>query len=107
VAAGAPGEGLVQIFALPTDGSERGPGFDIVRLPPIIRWTPQSQSLTYLETRGGRDQLWNQPLDGGAPTLVFDPEGDGIVNFAWSEDARLAIAHGPARTDVVLIRGVR
>jgi hypothetical protein len=89
------------------DGSAPGPGFDIVRLPLLIRWTPQSQSLTYLETRFGRDQLWNQPLDGGAPTPVFDPGGDRIVNFAWSEDGRLAIAHGPARTDVVLIRGGR
>jgi len=46
-------------------------------------------------------------VDGGAPQQLLDMSGERIFSFAWSRDGRLAIAHGPVPTDVVLISGMQ
>jgi hypothetical protein len=49
----------------------------------------------------------NQPLPSGAPRQLLDLDGDRIFNFGWSRDGKLAVAHGPVPTDVVLLSGIR
>jgi len=46
-------------------------------------------------------------VDGGAPQRLLDLNGDRIFSFASSRDGRLAIAHRPVPTDVVLISGMQ
>ena len=48
--------------------------------------------------------LWNQPIDGGAPKPVTNFTSEQIFSFAWSADGkRLAIARGTVTNDVVLV----
>lgn len=82
-------------------------GFDIVSLPLMVAFSPRANALTFLESRTGSQGLWNQPLDGGDPTLLLDLHGDRIFSFAYAPDGRIAIAHGPAPSDVVLMSGIR
>jgi len=82
-------------------------GFDIVSLPLMVAFSPRSKALTFLESRTGSQALWNQPLDGGAPKPLLDLHGDRIFSFAYAADGRIAVAHGPAPSDVVLMSGIR
>lgn len=84
-----------------------GGAFDILSVPFRVQFTPRGDALTFLESRRDVPSLWNQPLPDGKPTQLLDLGGDRIFNFAWSRDGKLAIAHGPVPTDVVLISGVR
>lgn len=94
-----------RIGFMPTDGGPTELTFPIYRLPIGLALNPVDDVLTFLQPQP--PSLWNQPLDGGTPTLLYQTEGDRIFNFAWSPDGVLAIAHGPAPTDIVVISGVR
>ena len=52
--------------------------------------------MTYAEVKDGVWNLWNQPIDGGAPKPVTNFTSDQIFSFGWSTDdgKRLAIARG-------------
>jgi Tol biopolymer transport system component len=100
-----PGRGWV-IGLRPVDGGAARGGFDILNVPFVVQWSPRGDALTYIETREKAPGLWSQPVDGGPPRQLLDMHGDRIVNFAWSRDGRLAIAHGRSATDVVLFSGV-
>jgi serine/threonine protein kinase len=91
----------------PIDATEPRRTFDIVSIPTMLTFTPRGDALTFLESRKGPQALWTQPLDSGAPTLLLDLHGETVVAFAWSRDGRLAVAHGPAPTDVVLMSSGR
>jgi serine/threonine protein kinase/Tol biopolymer transport system component len=84
-----------------------GGSFDILSVPFRVQFTPRGDALTFLESRRDVPSLWNQPLPDGKPTLLLDLGGDRIFNFAWSKDGKLAIAHGPVPSDVVLLSGVK
>ena len=101
----ANGPFLVVVQAL--DGVAPARGFNILNVPVMFRFTPRGDALTFLESQKGAPALWTQPLDGGSPKLLLDMHGESIFGFAWSRDGRLAIAHGPVPTDVVLMSGVR
>ena len=92
---------------MPVDGSPPVKSFNIASFPIMLRWTPRGDAVTFLESRQGAQSLWNQPLEGGPPQQLVDLGGHRIFNFAWSSDGRLAVAHGPVPTDVVLLTGVR
>ena len=97
----------MSIAVRPIDGSGTARLFDITSAPVMLAWTPDSRALTFLESRKGPQTLWNQPIDGGPPLLLLDLHGDRVFSFAWSRDGRLAIAHGPVPTDVVLFSGIQ
>jgi Tol biopolymer transport system component len=80
---------------------------NIFNAPVMLSWTPDGSALTFLESRSGPQALWNQPLDGGTAERILDLRGDRIFSFAWSRDGRLAVAHGPVPSDVVLFSGVQ
>lgn len=70
------------------------------------RWTSDGQALTYIVKGKTFDNLWRQPLDGGAPQALTDFNSGEIYNYAFSRDGqRLFLAHGYSIRDVSLIRG--
>jgi Tol biopolymer transport system component len=89
------------------DGRGEISRFDILNAPVMVTWTPTSDALTFLESRKGTPSLWNQPLVGGEPRRILTLANERIFSFAWSRDGRLAVAHGPVPTDVVLITGTK
>ena len=71
----------------------------------VIRWTPDSKSLTYLDRRDGVYNIWQQPLDGSAPTQITSFTEDVIFYYDWLDDAgQLVVSRGAKTRDIVLIR---
>jgi len=68
-----------------------------------LRWTPDGGYLTYVDHRGGIDNLWGQPIDGGAPKQLTEFEDSRILAFDWLKDASLVASRGVITSDVVLI----
>src|SRR5262245_2972592 len=69
-----------------------------------LSWSPDGRAITYPESKDGEWNLWNQPIDGGAPKPLLRPQPDPIVAFAWARDGkRLVIARGKTTNDVVLV----
>ena len=90
-----PAGGLVRIF-------EVAPTVQ-VNWDVLIRWSGDGRGLTYVDHRGGFDNLWSQPLDGGAPKQVTNLKDSRIFSFDWSRDGRLLLSRGVQTNDVVLI----
>jgi serine/threonine protein kinase len=68
-------------------------------------WSPDSSELTILTNRGGVQNLWRQPLDGGPATQITDFKSGRIFNFQWAPDGRsLLIARGSTTNDLIVIR---
>jgi len=61
-----------------------------------------------VKTNGGVSNLWQQPLDGGAPKQITDFKSEQIWNFAYSRDGKqVAFARGETTRDVVLINDLK
>jgi serine/threonine protein kinase len=72
---------------------------------PIIHWTPDGRSLTFIRDQHGVSNIWTQPLDGGPAKQLTDFTSGQIFNFTWSKDGQqLMVARGSQTNDVVLIR---
>jgi Tol biopolymer transport system component/DNA-binding winged helix-turn-helix (wHTH) protein len=70
-----------------------------------VRWSPDSKSLTYVQSQGNVDNLWSQPVDGGPPMQTTHFDALQIFNFDWSADGqRLALARGLVNTDVIELK---
>jgi Tol biopolymer transport system component len=89
------------------DGSEPERGFDIASVPVMIQFTPRGDALTFLESRNGPQTLKTQPFDESAPKMLLDLHGETVFGFAWSQDGRLVVAHGPATAGIVMMSGIR
>ncbi len=73
-----------------------------------VRWSPDSRSLTYLDTRNGISNIWRMSLTGAAPSQVTHFTSGRILSYAWTLDGRqLAIARGSETSNVVLITNIR
>ncbi|HEY7914311.1 MAG TPA: LpqB family beta-propeller domain-containing protein, partial [Blastocatellia bacterium] len=89
--------------------SSEGRPIKIIDLPPtsrprMMQWTPDGQALTYIEKRGGADNLWMQPLSGGPPKQLTNFKEYSIHCFAWSPDGKyLVFNRGFQTSDIVLI----
>jgi len=68
-----------------------------------LRWTPDSKSLVYIDTRGGIENLWTQSIDGGPPKQLTNFNENKIFAFDWSHDGSLVTSRGVLTSDVVLI----
>jgi Tol biopolymer transport system component/DNA-binding winged helix-turn-helix (wHTH) protein len=86
----------VKSFALPPTVVER-----------VVRWTPDGQAVAYIDSSGGVDNIWAQPLDGSPPLQLTNFKADKIRAFDWSRDGRsLAIVRLSETSDVILISGL-
>ena len=70
---------------------------------PRLRWTPQSDAVTYIDRREGVANVWLQPVSGGPPTVLTKFTWGQIYSFDWSRNGTLILSRGLSTTDVVLI----
>jgi len=69
-----------------------------------LHWTPDGRYLTYVDHRGGIDNVWGQAIDGGAPKQLTNFEDSKIFSFDWMKDGGLIASRGVITSDVVLIK---
>jgi len=69
-----------------------------------IPWTPDGHAISYINNVNGVGNVWEQPVEGGAPRPVTHFTSDRIFRFDWSRDGRLALSRGTDQTDAVLIK---
>jgi Tol biopolymer transport system component len=73
-----------------------------------LRWSPNQKGLQYLLTKNGATNVWEQPLDGGAPKQITNFNTGQIFDFSWTRDGKqLLLAKGESTSDVVLISNFR
>ncbi|MDQ5844800.1 MAG: hypothetical protein M3539_05835, partial [Acidobacteriota bacterium] len=72
----------------------------------LLRWSEDSKSLTYIDNRGGTENIWGQPIDGGPPKQLTDFKDREVFSYDWSRDGSLVISKGVIASDVVLITDV-
>jgi Tol biopolymer transport system component len=93
---------------LPSTGNGSPKYFDVtptvgVNWNVLIRWSADSKSVTYIDRRGGFDNVWLQPIDGSPAKQLTDFKDSRIFSFDWSRDGRLLASRGVETNDVVLI----
>ncbi len=92
-----PAAGGAPLYSIPTPA---GTG--------LISWSPDGRALQYVRTRSTGDNIWEQPLAGGAPRQVTSLTSGRIFNFAWRRDGKqLALVRGETGSDVILISNFR
>jgi serine/threonine protein kinase len=90
------------------DGGKPLKTFDLLNMAYNRGWTPDGRSLLYANATNGIPNIWSQPIDGGAAKPLTDFKRDRIYWFALSRDGKqLAVAHGPATADVILINNAK
>jgi eukaryotic-like serine/threonine-protein kinase len=102
----------MHLGVFPLSGERQTKLFDVaptvqVTWDVLIRWSADSKSTTYVDHRGGVDNLWSQPLDGSAAKQITDFKEGRIFSFDWSRDSRLSASRGVQTNDVVLISEVK
>jgi Tol biopolymer transport system component/DNA-binding winged helix-turn-helix (wHTH) protein len=85
--------------------------FEPVQVPYFnigARFSPDSRNLIYIARRKNFSNLWQQPIDGGAPEPLTDFTSGDLHNFTFSTDGtRLYIARGYQIIDAVLIKNFK
>ncbi|MFN2453130.1 MAG: protein kinase [Pyrinomonadaceae bacterium] len=93
---------------IPFEGGKPVRVFDLPVGAENLRWSKDSRSLTYSDTRGGASNIWSFPLDGSSPKQLTNFKTEQIYNFDWSPDGKqLVLARGTTTSDVVLIKDFR
>lgn len=70
----------------------------------IVKWTRDGKSIAFLNSPGGVQNIWLQPLDGGAAKPLTDFASDSIISFNWNADgSSLAVIRGVETSDVLII----
>jgi len=100
-----------QIVISPVSGDSPAKTFvlpkDAVYVSSDIRWTPDSQSVTYVLTHSGISNVWSQPLSGGPARQLTNFDADQIFHFDLSPNGQeLVCSRGRWAHDVALIKTV-
>ena len=99
------------LMILPAEGGAPLKIFDLspTRLRQVpTHWTPDGRSIAYVDSRSGTNNIWIQPLNGGASKLLTNFNDNGVGYFAFSADGKmLTFTRVTSRNDVVLIRDFR
>src|SRR5215213_6158469 len=91
---------------------EGGATFNIFDVAPAVQiqwdtplhWSPDGNYLVYVDHSGGIDNLWGQPIDGGAAKQLSNFDEGKIFAFGWLKDGSLVTSRGLITSDVVLIK---
>ncbi len=97
-----------RIAVLPLDesgGDQKVRTFDIPFAEyAVVRWTPDSRALAYVDEREGVGNVWAQPLAGGRPAQLTNFRSQQIASVNFSRDGKtLVLSRGTTSNDVVLI----
>ena len=99
-----------QLAIIPFDGGAPTKVFDVPATAASsipIRWTPDGKALSYVDTRSGTSNIWNQPIDGSAARQISGFTSEQIFWFSWSPaGGQLAVSRGSDISDVVLFTEV-
>ena len=91
----------VRLAIIPFDGGEPVKMLDLAGAV----WAPDGRGFVRVDNRGGADNIWEWPMDGGKPRPLTDFTSERIFDFAFSRDGKhLALHRGTVSTDVVLIK---
>lgn len=78
--------------------------FPVSIIPPIRRFSPDSQTIDYILADTDGTQIVRQAFDGSEPKPIYTIPDGRIFNFAWSKDGKkLAISRGQQLRDAVLL----
>lgn len=82
---------LGDLYLLPIDGGSAkrissGPAWDVQP-----RFSPDGREVAFTSDRGGGNNLWRMPVDGGAPTQVSKDDFRLLNNPAWTPDGQYLI----------------
>jgi eukaryotic-like serine/threonine-protein kinase len=69
-----------------------------------LHWSLDGKYLVYVDHTGGFDNLWGQPIEGGAPKQLTKFDEGKIFAFGWLKDGSLVTSRGVITSDVVLIK---
>ena len=70
-----------------------------------LAFSPDGKAVVYVVRDKGVDNLWQQPLDGGASKPLTHFTADKILRFVYSPDgSQIAIERGEVESDVVLLK---
>jgi Tol biopolymer transport system component/DNA-binding winged helix-turn-helix (wHTH) protein len=88
------GEGPGKTISLPQEAAQMQ----------TVQWSRDSMALRFVAYKDGVGNIWEQPIQGGAPSQVTYFASDRIFSYDWSEDSeQLAIIRGSWTSDMVLI----
>lgn len=97
-----------QIALIPLVGGPPIKLFDVKRTSIVrLRWAPDGQAITYVNTRDGISNIWSQPITDDPPRQLTQFTSEQIEGFDWSRDGRLICSRGFTARDVVLISDFR
>src|SRR5262249_26957871 len=101
-------EPAMRLAVVPVDGGAPRRVIDLPGAAYAIgapRLSRDGKSLDYVFGRDGVTNIWEQPLEGGAPYPLTSFDSGQIVDFTWSRDGtRLLLCRGERTGDVMLIR---
>jgi Tol biopolymer transport system component/DNA-binding winged helix-turn-helix (wHTH) protein len=70
----------------------------------VVRWSPDSRALAFIDGVGGVSNIWIQPLEGGSPQRLTNFTEGTMNTFDWSRDgSKLAWVRTTEVHDVVSI----
>lgn len=91
-----------------------GQPWKVIQMPPSIsvaagiRWSPDGRQLTYVDRRKEGDNIWSQPLNGGAPHQLTQLHGGTLFLFDWSRYGnQLVFCRGIQARNLMLIEDAK
>jgi Tol biopolymer transport system component len=71
-----------------------------------FHWAPSGQAIAFVKADDPTN-IWEQPLDGGAPRQLTKLAERDIFEFSWSSDgSRLLLSRGNYVSNMVLLKGL-
>ena len=99
-----------KLSIIPFEGGEPVKAIDLPRtaVGPWFVWMPDGRTIGYVDSGGGVQNVWTQPIDGSAPKQLTNFKSDFIASFAFSRDGKqLAVNRVTSTSEIVLIKDFR